>query len=360
MTSFDAAAAVSDSGHLLDPDAMGGPVHFSSLPRVRTALVTAAHRPSPLDAQQLPKELILFRGTPLILFCLNHLAAAGVHEIVLVVAKNGERVANAVVEWAKSPDVCNRVHVQIVLMPTCFCHASSIVAARRLLPEVFLLVTGDHVFDPKLVHRLANVELTADDVGCVLVDGDIHARSSGVADTGVFVHRTPHGRITAIGRAQEMPVGQRNGVEAGMFLLRRAMVETLIDLSTVRPYYSLAMALSLVASLGKLRCEEVRGVPWLCFETLAQLQAASQFRYESDRPSEAARRSGEVENEERSIPVGEVVDGVVQVVERMPSLPAEGLQRVVAILPTAEAQHQHGGAADLPASAFSSKRRRGS
>ena len=331
--SFDTAAAISDSGHLLDPEIVGQPIQFSSLPRVRTALVTAAHRPSALDAKQVPKELILFKGTPIIIFCLNHLALAGVSEIILVVAKNGERVAKAVLGWAKSPGIGNSVRLHIVLMPTCFCHASSIVAARRLLPQEFLLVTGDHVFDPRLVHRLASIRLAAVDAGCVLVDSDIRIRSSGVADTGVYVRCTDGGRIGAIGRAAEIPSAMRNGIEAGMFLIRKELVETLIDLSTIGPYFTLASALAVKAREGRLCCEKVQGLPWLCFETLAQLQAASQFRY----PSELSATLREHVDEQSSIPVGEIIDGIVEVTEQTASA-QEGLQRVVTIRPIKEAQ----------------------
>jgi NDP-sugar pyrophosphorylase family protein len=294
--------------------------------------VTAAHRPSSLDTQQVPKELIQFNGNPLIVYCLDHLAAAGITDIVLVVAKNGERVAHAVLEWAKT----RRARVQIVMMPTCFCHASSIVAARRLLPDEFLLVTGDHVFDPQLIQCVANKELARSDNGTVLVDFDLHSKTPGVADTGVFVEAEAS-RIIRIGRSKNVPPACRNGVEAGMFLLRKHLVETLIDLSTLQPYYTLADALAVAASHGQLSCESVRGKPWLCFETIAQLQAASSFR------SAADQQHAQVADECGSIPVGELVDGIVEVADSVCT--SDQLQRVVSIIPT---EANHGGSAQSP------------
>ena len=322
--SLDAAASVSDSGYLLDPDKIGQAVSVAALPRVRYALVTAAHRPSPLDTQQVPKELIQFGGTPLIVYCLEHLTAAGISEIVLVVAKNGELLARAVLKWAKSCTGCKRVHVEIVMMPTCYCHASSIVAARRLLPDLFLLVTGDHVFDPELVHRMANVDLHPSDQGCVLAEGDVDKMSPGLADSGVFVEHEAD-RVLNIGRSHVVAPERRSAVEAGLFLLRKRVVETIIDLSTTQPYYTLADALKLAANGGHLCCERVCGKAWLSFETLAQLQAASAFRCASDEQLPTCSPARDITG--TVVPVGEIVDGVIEISERTP-LPDE-LQRVI-------------------------------
>ena len=271
----------------------------------------------------MPKELIQFGGIPLIAYCLEHLAAAGISEIVLVVAKNGEQVAHAVLKWAKSCSSCRRVNVEIVMMPTCYCHASSIVAARRLLPDQFLLVTGDHVFDPKLVHQMANVDLRPSDHGCVLAECDVHTRLPGLADSGVFMQLEAD-RVCDIGRSHVVMPARRSAVEAGLFLLRKRVVETIIDLSTIQPYYTLADALKVAADSGRLCCERVCGRAWLSFETLAQLQAASAFRYASDLHEGATAPDTE-------IPIGEVVDDAFEIAERTP-IPEE-LQRVISIKP---------------------------
>jgi len=322
--SFDAAASVSDSGYLLDPERIGQAVSVASLPRVRFALVTAAHRPSALDTQQVPKELIQFGGNSLIVYCLEHLAAAGISEIVLVVAKNGERIAHAVLKWTKSCLGCSRRHVnvQIVMMPTCYCHASSIVAARRLLPELFLLVTGDHVFDPQIVHQMANIDLHPRDQGCILTEGDMGSILPGLAESGVFVQQKAD-RVIDIGRASAVAPQRRTAVEAGLFLLRRRLVETIIDLSTIQPYYTLADALKVAADGGRLCSSSVAGKAWLSFETLAQLQAASAFRCASDEQMHTDAAAQEI--------VVDEVDGVVEVTQGTPN--PEELQRVISIKP---------------------------
>ena len=347
--SFETAVATTDAGHLLDPDLLGRPVQFSQLPRVRFALVTAAHRPSSLDTKQVPKELITFGGKPLITYGLDHLAAAGINQIVLVVAKNGESVARAVLDWAKTPAAnARRVHVQILLMPTCFCHASSIVAARRMLPDEFILMAGDHVFEPLLVHRMASGDLEQDGVGHVLVEGDVRSMAATIADTAVYVEHSADGRVSLLGRAADVPPHQRSGVEAGLFLLKREVIELLIDLSTTRPYYTLADALGFAARAGQLRCLLVGSKPWLCFETLAQLQAASQFRgVVSD--VEAAMQDGDAmePDEARHMPVGEIVDGEVEVVDQASDpcsscdgQPAMLQPRVLIIRPAANEQQR--------------------
>lgn len=100
------------------------------------------------------------------------------------------------------------------------------------------------------------------------------------------------------------------------------------DLSTIQPYYTLVDALEVAAKEGRLRCERTSGRAWLCFETLAQLQAASSFRSASDQHTSASA-------EYTDIPIGEVVDGVVEVAENTPA--PEQLQRVVTMKPTTAA-----------------------
>ena len=88
-------------------------------------------------------------------------------------------------------------------------------------------MTGDHVFDPQLVHQIANVDLQPHEQGCALIECDVDTRSQGLAETGVFAE-FEGSRILQIGRSNVVPLGKRNGVEAGLFLLRKRVVETII------------------------------------------------------------------------------------------------------------------------------------
>ena len=227
-----------DDAHLTEP------LHVDvEPPRVTTALVTAAHRPSPLDTGALPKELIEFSGRALVVHCIEQLVEAGMRRVIVVVAHQGQLLVDEIERagpWG--------VELEFVRLPAVQCHAASIVAARHRLPDPFVLVTGDHVFLPELVRRVASTPLDGEAAGVVLVESHL-GRLDTLPATGVLA-ATADGRVVDIGRRGE--VARPDSVEAGLMLLSRPVLESLIDLQCTEQYYSLAQALRPLARGGRL------------------------------------------------------------------------------------------------------------
>lgn len=119
-----------------------------------------ADRASGAHKSLLPNELLLFEGKTLLYHCVEQLVEAGMERIVVVVhaGANGQEIVRGAREAVSN----SPVDLEFVHLPKSTCHGASIIAARKYLPDQFLLVAADHVFSIALIRRLANAVLDSE------------------------------------------------------------------------------------------------------------------------------------------------------------------------------------------------------
>lgn len=230
---------------------------------VRQVLLTAAARPSSLDAHELPKCLIQLGSQSVMAHILTQLYAAGVERIVISVAACGKQIMDHV----RQTPYFHKMNIEFLDLgaDNQDGHARSILAARKLFPRgPFLIHTADHIFDKSIISKLANYQLN-EAVACVLVETDV-VGLTGLPNTAVKVQLGKE-TVTKIGRDLE----RFDGFDAGLFLSSVAIFDALDDLAAKKTYFSLADALSYFTKFNKLVYMPTAGETWFSIETEEQL-----------------------------------------------------------------------------------------
>jgi 3-dehydroquinate synthase len=220
------------------------------------ALIPAAGRGARLDRPNTPKPLVDVGGRPLILHVLEQLEAAGVDEAVVVLGFEAKKIAR---ELTNHPDLS--IQVTLVENPS-WQHglASSLLAAREHFDEPFLLAMADHLFDPALVERMAQVSLSDEQVACMLVDRD----TSRIYDLNAAVKVCLDGeRVLDASRSLD----DAHGVDAGLFACRPALFDALeATLADTEPA-DLTDAIARLAADGKVAARFVGERKWYDIDT---------------------------------------------------------------------------------------------
>ncbi len=166
------------------------------------AIIPAAGRGQRLDQINQPKPLVPVGGVPLIVRTLRQLEAVGITRAVVVV---GHRADEIIRKIAAYPGL--NVQVEFVRADWERGLAASLLAARSVVNENFVLAMGDHLFDESLIRRIAQ---SPPEHLSVLVD----LRKNITADIESAVRvRCEHGKLTAIGHG--LPIF--DGIDAGLF-----------------------------------------------------------------------------------------------------------------------------------------------
>lgn len=276
-----------------DPSDGDGDVETDSGPcRGGVALVTAARR-RPEDGRDTdPKELLMFGGWPLLVHSLKALEEAGVEVAVVLVGYKGGDIVECVQETR-----FRSLRVDFIDLSEGWAgsHAQSILQARdvvdahcRVRQCPCLLVTSDHLFDPRLLRRV----LTAGDpTSSALVVEERSPQDVGLLHSTSVRVRTrwddPSEADPSLARGSGdasrrwcLRLGRRleiyDSIDAGLALLGGdAVWDELQAFDDVRPqqYFTLAKALDAVArNGGALAAIGTDGAKWFAVETDEQLE----------------------------------------------------------------------------------------
>jgi choline kinase len=257
------------------------------------ALVTAARR-RPEDGRDTdPKELLLFGGRPLLVHSLKALEEAGVEVAVVLVGNKG----GDIVECVQETRFCSlRVDFIDLGEDWAGSHAQSILQARKVVDAhcrarqcPCLLVTSDHLFDPRLLRRvlaagdprsnaLVVEERSPQDVG-LLHPTSVRVRTrwedpsaADPTEAGLRSDGAPRRWCLRLGRRLEA----YDSIDAGLALLGGSTVwDELQAFDNARPqqYFTLAKALDAVArNGGALAAIGTDGAKWFAVETDDQLE----------------------------------------------------------------------------------------
>jgi len=236
-------------------------------PRIRRALVTSAHRRGELDRVDLPKELLVVGGNTgmtIIELILYNLFRAGISRVDMLIGAKGK----AIEDHVRVSPVAEKLDIHFINLGVEYSmsHAQSIIAARKVIKEPFVLCTSDHIFEPELIYNVANADLGAD-AGCVMVEDEIEDLDMNILPASAVYVKREGARVRRIARR----LRPHDAVEAGLFQLGPEVFDALIDQATSKAYFTLAEALDEFAAAGRLACLSTDGKLWLSIETREQL-----------------------------------------------------------------------------------------
>ena len=183
------------------------------MPKTKLALILAAGNGSRLAARsgELPKPLVPLYGKPLLEHVVNGALEAGIERFVIVVGYRGRMIQ----EWYKTRPF-RGADVTFVENPDYRKdNGVSVLCAKDLIRESFLLLMSDHIFDPATAAALLHQPLGNDEV-ILAVDRNIDAVFD--LDDATKV-RLEDDHIVEIGKN----LRRYNALDTGMFLCQPSL-----------------------------------------------------------------------------------------------------------------------------------------
>ena len=239
----------------------------------KTAVILAAGNGSRLArvAGRMPKPLVELHGRPLIEHIMLGAREAGIERFVIVAGYRAE----AVREWAQCERLCG-IEIDVVENHEYKTKANgvSLLKARQVITESFLLLMSDHLFDSETAAKLLRQPIANDEV-ILAVDRKLDSIFD--MDDATKVLCNPTGQIVAIGKM--LPV--YNAVDTGMFLCTPAIFSAL-EFATVNGDCSLSDGMRLLGQQGKFRAFDIGDGMWQDVDTpeaLAYAEAMFGARY---------------------------------------------------------------------------------
>ncbi len=182
-------------------------------------LIVAAGQGTRLRAIAPCKPLAMVRGRPLIEHAIEAARMGGVRDFVVVTGYRGE----ALEEFLQGLASSRRLSIRLVRNPDWhLANGHSVVAARPLLQQRFVLMMADHLFDPALLADLLAARADADVL--LAVDRRLDNPLVDLADV-TRVRTRADGAITAIGKLIE----PYDAFDTGVFLASTALIDAIGD-----------------------------------------------------------------------------------------------------------------------------------
>lgn len=238
-------------------------------------LIIAAGKGSRLQQRGNSKPLIPLLGIPLIERVIRAALEAGADEFYVVIGYQGEQIRDFLARLAE------RLAIRITPLVNDNWdkeNGVSVLKARDVLHEPFLLLMADHLFDPNLIRPLTMLTLGDEEIALV-VDGNIHNPLIDMEDvTRVKVED---------GQVEHGPMGNRNirdigkgladftGFDTGIFLCSPAIFKALEQSQTKDGDTTLSGAVRILASQGRAKAIPADGF-WIDVDDSAAFKKAEQ------------------------------------------------------------------------------------
>jgi choline kinase len=235
------------------------------MPSAKLALILAAGNGSRIAARsgEGPKPLVILNGRPLLEHVMSNARQAGIDRFVIVVGYRGE----AIKEWYENHPLAG---VQVTWIENPHFRKDngiSVLCAKKVIHEKFLLLMADHIFEAETARSLLRQPLAKDEV-ILGVDRNI----GGVFDLDDATKvRLDEDRIVEIGKM----LGTYNALDTGMFLCSPALFGWL-EMAAANGNCSLSDGLRLMAAQGRFRGFDIGAAHWQDVDTPAALDYAQQ------------------------------------------------------------------------------------
>lgn len=216
-------------------------------------VIIAAGRGSRLADRAPSKPLLEVAGKALIDRAIDGARRAGIREFVVVTGYAGDALeahlrAKAAADGLSIATVRNEEWEKE--------NGLSVLKARDLAGDRFLLTMADHIVDPDLLEDLARQTIGADEV-VLAVDRRVEGHPR-VDLEDVTKVRDAGGRIAAIGKT----IADYNAFDTGVFLCTPALFEAL-EASQARGDFSLSGGIRALAEKGKARTWPIGDLFWI-------------------------------------------------------------------------------------------------
>ena len=231
-------------------------------------LIIAAGKGSRLQSRGDSKPLVPLLGIPLIERVIRSAMEAGADEFFVVTGYQGEQVRDFLQQLAQ------RLTIQITPLLNDEWEKDnglSVLKAREMLQEPFLLLMSDHLFDPKLVRQLLTLELGE---GEVALGVDTNTDSNQLVDMDDVTRVRLEGEgstqnISEIGKGIE----DFNGFDTGIFLCSPAIFEALEESQKTNNDTTLSGAIRVLATQARAKAVVLDGF-WIDVDDPAAFQRA--------------------------------------------------------------------------------------
>ncbi|TEU00832.1 MAG: nucleotidyl transferase, partial [Anaerolineales bacterium] len=226
-------------------------------------LIIAAGQGTRLRVKGEVKPLIPLLGVPLIERVIRSAMEGGADEIYVVTGYQGEKVANFLKQLAK------RINIAVTLIQNDDWQKGngfSVLKARGAITEPFLLLMGDHLFEPAIIQSLHKQPLNDGEV-LLAVDTDINNPLVDIED--VTKVRIENGHILNIGKT----IDDFNGFDTGLFLCTPAVFEALDRACKIHNDTTLSAAIQVLADEKRVKLVQARGF-WIDVDDERALQRA--------------------------------------------------------------------------------------
>ena len=220
---------------------------------VMKCLIIAAGKGSRLQCQANSKPLALLLNVPLIERVIRSALDAGVDRFYVVVGYQGDRVRIFL------KDLSRKIDVPITVIENDDwekANGLSVLKAKEFLHEPFLLLMGDHLFDPGIVRKMIRCPRTSDEI-VLAVDQDLKNFMVDLHDVTRVMEQ--NGRIQNIGKGIE----EYNCFDTGIFLCNPALFSALEQSSLDFEDDSLSGGVLVMAREGRVRTLPVDGMFWI-------------------------------------------------------------------------------------------------
>lgn len=246
---------------------------------IKRVLIAAAGRGARLDRPGMPKPLVFVAGLPMIVRTLVQCEEAGIEEAVIVVGYEAPTLVKALT-----------LHPRLTKLKVRFAEAprwqeeglvASLLAARPLLgDERFVIAMGDHVFDGKLIERIAGERLGDGEV-VAMVDANL----GDVFDAGAAVKVKQHrGAVLEMG----WDVPGFDAVDCGLFACGPEAWGAFEAAYQASPKANIFDAINRLAPRGLARAVFTDGLPWDDVDTPAAL-IRTEMRHRKQRREQNVR-----------------------------------------------------------------------
>lgn len=243
---------------------------------VSKVVILAAGRGSRLrEGKNELKPMRRVLGLPLLERVVLSCKAAGLSDFIVVTGYKPKLMRSFLTRLARK----RSVRIEVVENPDWEKgNGTSLLACRGKLTEPFVLVMGDHLFEPGLLAGLLRV--WSEDDSCFLAIDRRTERVFDLVDATKVASRS--GRIRAIGK----DLTSYDGIDTGIFLLTPAIFEALARVQA-KGRYELSDGIAELVTEGRMRTYDIGKRFWLDVDTPWSLREAKRhLARQVDKPSE--------------------------------------------------------------------------
>lgn len=227
-------------------------------------MIIAAGRGSRLARKGDSKPLVPVLGIPIIERIIRTGYQAGIREFYVVTGFNGARVSAFLRSLASDvPGPIHTIHNENWRKG----NGVSVLKARDLLKEDFVLMMGDHLTDAKLLKRFLNLKVRP---GEVILAVDKNLENPYVNRDDVTKVLTSNGKVIDIGKQ----LYRYNGYDTGLFFCSPAIFDAITMSMERHGDFSLTGGIRVLAREGKVNGYEVSDYFWIDVDDPVALEKA--------------------------------------------------------------------------------------